>query len=90
MNHLITSKFLDSDILQLDSLFGFSPFCFPGIFFALTFEFVLMFRLDRETSGIMIAVKTKQAMMLLERDRNLVKKEYLCIVRGSPRENSGA
>jgi hypothetical protein len=37
----------------------------------------------------MIAVKTKQAMMLLERERSAIRKEYLCVVRGSPLRNSG-
>ncbi len=48
-------------------------------------------RLDRETGGIMVYARTKEAAAKLSDAvaRHALEKEYLCIVRGAPQEETG-
>lgn len=48
-------------------------------------------RLDRETGGLMVYARTKEAAARLSDAiaRRELKKEYVCIVRGAPQDNEG-
>ena len=48
-------------------------------------------RLDRETGGLMVYARTKEAAARLSDAiaRHELEKEYVCIVRGAPQENEG-
>lgn len=48
-------------------------------------------RLDRETGGVMVYARTKEAAARLSDAvaRREMKKEYLCIVRGAPKDDEG-
>ena len=52
---------------------------------------LLVHRLDRETSGVLILAKTSQAQSRLsgQFQKGEVEKEYLAIVRGEPEDDSG-
>ena len=48
-------------------------------------------RLDRETGGLMVFARTKKAAAALSAavQEHMMEKEYVCIVRGAPAEESG-
>ena len=52
----------------------------------------LVHRLDKETSGLVVAAKTQRALSLLTRhfQRRLVEKRYLALLRGRLREDAGS
>jgi 23S rRNA pseudouridine1911/1915/1917 synthase len=52
---------------------------------------LLVHRLDRDTSGVLLLAKTPQAQTFLatQFQRREVEKEYLALVQGSPEEDSG-
>lgn len=54
-------------------------------------DLLLVHRLDRETSGVLLMAKTPQAQSFLSMQfqKREVEKEYLALVRGSPDDDSG-
>lgn len=49
----------------------------------------IVHRLDRETSGLLLFAKTKEAKEQLQENWESVEKRYLAIVEGAPREKEG-
>jgi 23S rRNA pseudouridine1911/1915/1917 synthase len=51
----------------------------------------IVHRLDKDTSGVMVAAKTEKAMIRLSRQfkKRETEKEYVTIVRGNPRPDTG-